>query len=223
MPLSDWRDEEGHADEVWGSIYDLEYLKSNIMGGEGYDWFYHSPEAREVQIRTPITDEEHNEPWVWRYKDMRNWWLNAHHERIGGIRQENSTDWVAQSKPIRFAEFGCAAIDKGTNQPNKFLDPKSSESQLPYFSNGRQDELMQMQYLRAMTSYWTDPENNPVSQEYEGSMLEFDRCCVWAWDARPYPWFPNNRGLWSDGENYGRCQSQSKMGPCRGVKMGHFG
>ncbi|WP_371227070.1 baseplate multidomain protein megatron [Roseovarius sp. 2305UL8-3] len=204
MPLSDWRDEAGHADEAWGSIYNLDYLKSNIIGGEGYDWFYHSPEAREAQIRTPITDEEHNEPWVWRYKDVRSWWLNVHHERIGGVRQANSTAWVAQSKPIRFAEYGCAAIDKGTNQPNKFLDPKSSESQLPYFSNGRQDELMQRQYLRAMISYWTDPANNPVSEEYEGPMLEFNRSCVWAWDARPYPWFPNNRGLWSDGDNYGR-------------------
>jgi len=204
MPLSDWRDEEGHQDAEWGSIYNLDYLKSNIMGGEGYDWFYHSPEAREAQMRTPITDDEYNEPWVWRYKDVRNWWLNAHHERIGGVRLATSTSWVAQSKPIRFAEYGCAAIDKGTNQPNKFLDPKSSESQLPYFSKGRQDALMQMQYLRAMTSYWTNPDNNPASEEYEGRMLEFDRSCVWAWDARPYPWFPNNRDLWSDGENYGR-------------------
>ncbi len=28
-------------------------------------------------------------------------------------------------------EIGCAAIDKGTNEPNKFLDPKSSESAPP--------------------------------------------------------------------------------------------
>ena len=101
-------------------------------------------------------------------------------------------------------EYGCAAIDKGTNQPNKFLDPKSSESQLPYFSNGRQDELMQMQYLRAMAGYWTDPANNPVSVEYEAPMLDWDHSYVWAWDARPYPHFPNNRTLWSDGDNYAR-------------------
>ena len=204
MPLSDWRDEEGHADAGHGSIYDLEYLMSNIEGGEGYDWYYTTPEAREAQRRTPITDGEHNEPWVWRYKDIRNWWLSAHHERIGGTRQPNATPWVPQSKPIRFTEYGCAAIDKGTNQPNKFLDPKSSESRLPYHSNGRQDELMQMQYLRAMTAYWENPANNPISVEYEERMLDFDHSYVWAWDARPYPWFPNNRELWGDGGNYGR-------------------
>ena len=27
-------------------------------------------------------------------------------------------------KPIRFTEIGCAAVDKGTNEPNKFFDPK---------------------------------------------------------------------------------------------------
>ncbi len=204
MPLSDWRDGTDHADAYWGSIYDEGYLRSNVMGGEGYDWYYHSPEAREAQIRTAITDAAHDEPWVFRYKDIRSWWENAHFERIEGIRQPEPTPWVPQSKPVRFTEYGCAAIDKGSNQPNKFLDPKSSESSLPYFSNGRSDDLMQAQYLRAMSAYWTDPENNPLSEEYEGRMLDFARSCVWAWDARPYPWFPNNRDLWRDGANFAR-------------------
>lgn len=206
MPLSDWREGQDHLDASTGAdaIYDLEYLQSNIEGGEGYDWYYHSENARAAQIRTDITDGAHNEPWIWRYKDIRNWWLNDHHERVGGVRSAASTAWVEQSKPVRFTEYGCAAIDKGTNQPNKFLDPKSSESRLPYFSNGRQDELMQMQYMRAMAAYWTDPDNNPVSVEYEAPMLDWDHCYVWAWDARPYPFFPNNRELWSDGSNYAR-------------------
>jgi len=220
MPLSDWRDGDDHLDADWGTIYNLDYLKANIMGGEGYDWFYHSPEAREVQRRTPITDDEHNEPWVWRYKDIRSWWLNAHFERIGGIRQEEPTSWIPESKPIRFTEYGCAAIDKGTNQPNKFLDPKSSESQLPRYSNGRQDELMQMQYLRAMISFWSDPANNPASIEYDGPMLAFDRSCVWAWDARPYPWFPNNRTLWGDGDNYARGHWLTGIGTFAGLSGG---
>ena len=204
MPLSDWRDGDDHADAAAGSIYDLEYLQGNIEGGEGYDWYYHSPEARAAQIRTPITDEDHGEPWIWRFKDIRNWWANVHHERVGGVRAEMPTDWVPMSKPIRFAEYGCAAIDKGSNQPNKFLDPKSSESSLPRHSNGRRDELMQFQYLRAMAGYWTDPARNPVSEEYDGPMVDWAHSCAWAWDARPFPFFPNNRGLWSDGANYAR-------------------
>lgn len=53
MPLSDWRDGEHHLDAEAGapSIYDLGYLRSNIEGGEGYDWYYASPEEAEAQIR----------------------------------------------------------------------------------------------------------------------------------------------------------------------------
>jgi hypothetical protein len=204
MPLSDWRQGTDHLDAQAGvpAIYDLDYLRGNIEGGEGYDWYYHSPEAEGAQIRTPITDGAHQEPWIWRYKDLRNWWGHPHHERIGGVRQPLPTAWEPQSKPIWFTELGCAAIDRGTNQPNKFLDPKSSESRLPKYSNGQRDDLMQLQYLRALLGYWSDPANNPISAEYDAPMLDMDNAYVWAWDARPFPAFPAASDVWSDGENY---------------------
>lgn len=204
MPLSDWRDGEDHADAGWGAVYNADYLKANVLGGEGYDCYYPTPEARAAQRREPITDGAYDEPWVFRYKDLPNWWSNRHHERIGGVRSESPTGWIPRSKPIWFTEYGCPAVDKGTNQPNKFVDPKSSESSLPYFSNGLRDELIQHQYLRAVTRHWADPANNPASDQYDGRMLNMDRAFVWAWDARPYPWFPGNEALWSDGPNYRR-------------------
>ncbi|WP_299041169.1 glycoside hydrolase/phage tail family protein [uncultured Tateyamaria sp.] len=204
MPISDWRDGDAHLDAAFGSIYDVDYLRTNIQGGEGYDWYYRSDEARAAQIRTPITDGAHDEPWVYRYKDIRNWWENDHHERVDGVRSAAATAWVPQSKPIWFTELGCAAIDKGTNQPNKFLDQKSSESSLPRFSNGARDDLIQKQYLRAMHSYWRQDDNNPISSTYDGPMIDMSRAFVWAWDARPYPFFPNSLRVWSDGENYPR-------------------
>ncbi|MBJ3761936.1 glycoside hydrolase/phage tail family protein [Maribius pontilimi] len=204
MPLSDWRDQPDEADAAYGAIYNLDYLKANILGGEGYDWYYPSPEAEALQIRAPITDGAHGEPWVYRYKDLTNWWRLSHHERIGGERQNTPTPWIAQSKPIWFTELGCAAIDKGTNQPNKFLDPKSSESGLPKYSDGSRDDFMQLQYLRAMHEFWGDTANNPVSVQYGGPMVDMGRAHVWAWDARPYPWFPGNPDLWDDAENYNR-------------------
>ncbi len=205
MPLADWRTGREHLDaQDWGAIYDLDYLKANIEGGEGFDWYYHSTDARAAQIRTPITDGDHDEAWIYRYKDIRNWWANPHHERIAGERQPEPTDWLPASKPIWFTEYGCAAVDKGANQPNKFLDLKSSESSLPRYSTGARDDLMQIQYLRAVAEYWADPAHNPQSTEYEGAMLDMRRAFVWAWDARPYPFFPNNRDLWSDGQNYAR-------------------
>ncbi|MEN8684955.1 glycoside hydrolase/phage tail family protein, partial [Marivita sp.] len=204
MRLSDWRDGENHADAAWGAIYNLEYLQANVAGGEGYDWYYPSQEARDLQLREPITDGAYGEPWVWRYKDIRNWWSQPHHNRVSGVRQSTQTAWVPESKPIWFTEIGCAAVNKATNEPNKFLDPKSSESTLPSYSNGLRDELIQHQYLRAMLSYWDDPVNNPVSGLYGEPMIDMGRVFIWAWDARPYPWFPNVDEMWSDGPNYRR-------------------
>ncbi|PTA98776.1 MULTISPECIES: glycoside hydrolase/phage tail family protein [unclassified Sulfitobacter] len=205
MPLSDWRDGTDHLDaQQSDSIYALDYLAGNVAGGEGFDWYYHSPEARAAQRRTPITDGTHGEPWVYRYKDLRGWWENLHHNRIGGVRAAEPTGWQPSSKPIWFTEYGCAAVDKGTNQPNKFLDLKSSESSLPRYSSGARDELMQMQYLRAVADHWRDPAHNPISAAYGGPMVDMTRAFVWAWDTRPYPFFPNNRALWSDGRNYAR-------------------
>lgn len=204
MPLSDWRAGDDHADAAWTSNYNLAYLKSNICGGEGFDWYYDGPEGVAYQLRKPITDASFGEPWVFRFKDLRSWWDNTHHDRIEGVRLSNSTAWQPRSKPIRFTEYGCAAIDKGTNEPNKFLDPKSSESALPRASNGYRDDYIQMQYYRAITEYWSDSANNPRSEFYDGPMLELDHCYAWAWDARPFPDFPRSEDLWSDGLNYAR-------------------
>ena len=202
MPLSDWREGEAHADAGWGSIYNVDYLKANIAGGEDFDWYYASPDGEAAQTRLPITDGDHDEPWIYRPKDLKSWWSSSHHNRLGGVRAAAPTAWLPQSKPIRFTEYGCAAIDKGANQPNRFLDVKSSESGLPRASNGRRDDLIQVQYLRAMREFWQQVANNPVSVLSGQPMVDQARCHVWAWDARPYPAFPGNLDLWSDGANY---------------------
>jgi hypothetical protein len=99
-------------------------------------------------------------------------------------------------------EFGCPAIDKGTNEPNTFLDPKSTESRMPRFSTGRRDDVIQAQYLRAVLDYWSDPGLNPISDVYGGPMIDVERAHAWAWDARPWPAFPNDIERWSDGANW---------------------
>lgn len=197
VPLSDWRDGTAHADydEANGitNPYVISYLKDNIEGGEGFDWFYASPSDRTNQVRTPITDGAYGKPWVFRFKDFRNWWENAHYNRPGGVESGSPTAWTPESKPIWFTEFGCPAIDKGPNQPNVFFDPKSSESALPYFSTGRRDDLIQRRYLEAMFQYWRDNG---------GTMVDPANMFVWTWDARPYPEFPFRSDVWSDGENW---------------------
>lgn len=202
MPISDWRDGNTHKDSTWNSIYNLEYLKSNISGGEGYDWYYDGLEGYSLQRRLPIVDVAHGEDWVFRYKDIRSWWSNSHYDRIDGVRSATPTGWLPRSKPIRFTEYGCPAIDKGTNEPNKFLDFRSSESMAPRGSLATRDDFIQMQYFRALNEYWNSEVNNPISDRYSGAMLDVGHCYAWAWDVRPYPEFPRNTDAWSDGGNY---------------------
>ena len=205
MPLSDWRAGVDHLDAQAGADgnYDQDYLKANIAGGEGYDWYYANAADRDVQARTPITDGAHDKPWVFRYKDILNWWKNPHHDRPGGVESATPTAWVPESKPIWFTEAGCPALDKGANQPNVFFDPKSSESALPHFSSGRRDDAMQKAYMRALMDYWSAPgAHNPVSGAYGGPMVDPSRIFFWAWDARPYPWYPALADVWGDTDSY---------------------
>jgi hypothetical protein len=205
VPLSDWREGSSHLDAQagWRSIYDVAYLQSNIEGGEGFDWYYASPEDRDAQTRSPITDSTYGKPWVYRYKDIRSWWLNEHYDRPGGVESMTPTAWVPESKPIRFTEAGCPAVDKGTNQPNVFYDPKSSESFLPYYSRagGVRDDAIQRRYLDALLGYWADAGNNPISSVYSGPMVH-DEIAIWTWDARPYPAFPGRTDIWADAPNW---------------------
>ncbi|MGR3435845.1 MAG: baseplate multidomain protein megatron [Shimia sp.] len=204
MPLSDWRDGFEHLDaaEGWPAIYDRAYLQANIAGGEGFDWFYASAADRSAQVRTAITDGAAAMPWVFRYKDLRAWWSNAHYDRPGGVESGTPTARAPESKPIWFTELGCPAIDRGTNQPNVFFDPKSSESFVPYFSRGWRDDAIQRAYLEATYLFWGDAANNPVSSVYGGRMVHVPECAAWTWDARPYPFFPALTDVWTDGGNW---------------------
>lgn len=206
MPLSDWRAGPGHLDEEAGaaSIYDLSYLQSNIEGGEYYDWYYANEAARAAQARTPITDGAYGKPWVFRAKDIKGWWANAHYNRPGGVETGSATAWVPKSKPVWFTEFGVPAVDKGTNQPNVFYDPKSAESALPYFSSGRRDDYIQRRGIEATLSYWDSSSNNPLSPSYGGRMVRADRIFLWTWDARPWPAFPDMASVWADAANWPR-------------------
>ncbi|AUM73663.1 baseplate multidomain protein megatron [Paracoccus jeotgali] len=204
MPLSDWRDGFEHTDAAdgWPAIYDRAYLQANIAGGEGFDWFYARAADRSAQVRTAITDGAASKPWVFRYKDLSAWWSNPHYNRPGGVESGTPTAWVPQSKPIWFTELGCPAIDRGTNQPNVFFDPKSSESFTPHFSRGWRDDAIQRAYLEATYLWWGVPANNPLSSVYGGRMVHVPECAAWTWDARPYPFFPALTDVWTDGANW---------------------
>ncbi|MBO9560533.1 MAG: glycoside hydrolase/phage tail family protein [Caulobacter sp.] len=199
-PMADWRDGGAHLDAAQGGPHDPAYLRANLTGGEGFDWFYASDAARTAQVRTPITDGAYAEPWVFRPKDLVSWWSRQHFNRPGGVRSTTPTAWVPKSKPLRLVEFGCGAVDKGANAPNLFVDTKSAESALPPFSDGTRDEVGQRRALEAVLAWLADPAANPVSPVYGGPMIQ--GAAAWCWDARPFPDFPARSAVWADGPNW---------------------
>jgi hypothetical protein len=207
-PVSDWRDGADHADLAEArSIYDVEYLRRRLAAGEAFDWFYASFADRLAQTRTSITDGAYGKPWVFRQKDLAGWWSNAHVERVGGS-ETTATVWAPQAKPIWLTEIGIPAVDKGPNGPNVFPDPKLSESANPPLSRGTRDDLVQARALEAILTRF-DPAlpghpagANPLSPVYGGRMVDPANVSVWAWDARPFPAFPDFDLVWADGLNW---------------------
>src|SRR3954453_12102605 len=70
------------------------------------------------------------------------------------------------------------------------------------------DDLVQVRTLEAMLSRF-DPAlpgfeaaANPVSPLYGGPMVDPERVFVWAWDARPFPAFPDFDQVWADSLNW---------------------
>ena len=184
FPLSDFRQGEEHLDApLASSAHDLDYLAARVEGGELYDWFYASDADRAAQVRTPITDP------AYRFKDVRSWWESTHRDLDASGTPGAPSAWQPRMKPIWFSEVGCPAVDLGANQPNVFVDPKSSESFLPYFSSGLRDDLIQRNYLRAFLGHYRD---DPMVEAAH----------VWCWDARPYPDFPARGNVWADGPNW---------------------
>lgn len=195
MPLSDWRDSDLDQANPDGFRLadDRQAMRNQIAGGEGYDWFYASAADREARSRTPISDGAAGKPWVFRYKDIVAWWGNPHIERRNGVELAAPTAWTPGMKPIWFTELGCPAVDKGAGQPNVFPDRKSSENALPHFSSGQRSASQQRRFLDAHLDHWLATP---------GGMVDPERIYLWSFDARPYPAFPANRALWSDGGNW---------------------
>lgn len=222
LPLTDLKGEDGEAP------YDLDALRAGVAGGEYFDWYYGSDSERRAGVRSAITDGAYGKPFVYRAKDIRGWWENLHVERLNGVELSTPTAWVPKSKPVWFTELGIPAIDRGANQPNVFVDPKSSESTPPHFSSGTRDDAMQRMGLEALLSYWggDHPElargDNPVSPLYGGRMVDEANLHLWTYDARPFPAFPLYGDVWSDGGNWevghwlnGRLGSMSVAGLIR--------
>lgn len=149
--------------------YNVKQLMQGWQSGEGFDYYYDGDGKKQ-----PISAE-----WAW--KNIRYWWENKHFNPNG-----KSTAWRPKTKKIWFTEYGFPSVQACSNQPNVFWDGKSSDSGFPINSNGRVDFYAQRQSILATELYWQN--SDMVENKF-----------VWAWDARPFPAWPNNKNVWSDG------------------------
>ena len=210
------------------SLYSTAYLQANIEGGEKFDWFYNDsnnlgagddPNGSGLIVSLPEGDRATQSrnaysagQQILANKQARWWWNNSHHAVYdtgsGWVAQGPATEWVANSKPVIFLEYGFPATDKATNQPNLFYSTNSTESGTPFWSiwdsvSGggiapRRDDTIFEAALNAVYSYWQ--ANNATSGGVK--LIEWTFCCAWNWDARPFPTFPDLSSVWGDAGNW---------------------
>ena len=206
------------------TIYATAYLQANIEGGERFDWFYNDsnndgagddPNGSGLVVSLPEGDRLVQSRQIYfanqqilGAKQLRWWWNNPHHAvydaGLGWVPQGPQTQWVAQSKPIIFLEYGVPSVDRGANQPNLFYSATSTQSGTPYWSiwtgaegdglRPLRDDTISEVALDAIYSYWQ--AHNAAAGGV--AMVQWGFCCVWNWDARPFPWFPQLVEVWGD-------------------------
>lgn len=197
LPLADFRDSDFSTPQPDGFRHqeDPAGLQRQITSGERFNWYYASDADRWAGRRTPVTDGLAGKPWVYAPKDIASWWSNRHFDRVNGQETTTPTAWTGRMKPVCFIELGCPAIDRGGNQPNVFLDPKSSESFSPWFSRGYRSDSVQRRFLEAHFRHWS-------SVSAPAGMVSPGQIFIWCWDTRPFPAFPHDLSLWKDGANW---------------------
>ena len=112
------------------------------------------------------------------------------------VKMGQTSGWTAKMKPVWFTEYGFPSVDGAANQPNVFVDPTSVESYYPRGSRQRIDFKAQREAINATEDFLAT--RNAVS----GNSDLVPRRFVWTWDARPFPFFPDLLGIWSDGNNW---------------------
>jgi hypothetical protein len=143
-----------------------EEIRKYFDSGQGYDYYLDGEDKK------PLEPE-----YAWKNIE---WWWNNHHKNPDG----NLTEWSPRSKKIWFTEFGFPSIDKASNQPNIFFDPRCVDGGVPKHSNGEFDMQIQRDSISEFIDFWS-------SKEFIENMF------LWCFDARPYPAWPHSK-KWGD-------------------------
>ncbi|WP_342068407.1 glycoside hydrolase TIM-barrel-like domain-containing protein [Wolbachia endosymbiont (group B) of Melanargia galathea] len=156
--------------------YSAKDVTGGWSSGVGYDYFYDYSKSDPEKIK--YNDSE----YAW--KNIEKWWSEVH-VNPGGSK----TKWQPKMKKIWFTEYGFPSMNGCTNEPNVFVDKGSIESKYPRYSNGEVSFLLQKTAIEGTLKKWQSSE-----------MVE--KMFLWAWDARPFPYFPNLCDMWADCHNW---------------------
>ena len=151
-------------------------IKNGWISGEGWDYYYQDSEHHTG--KTKFSDSK----WAW--KNIKEWWSGIHIDDDG-----SETGWKPKMKKIWFVEYGFPSVDGCSNKPNVFVDNSTKESKFPFFSKGNIDFRAQAIAIKGTIDEWENSE-----------MVE--NMFLWAWDARPFPYFPNLSDVWSDCDSW---------------------
>lgn len=142
----------------------------------GYDYFYDYSKSEPEKVKY------NDSRYAW--KNIEKWWSETHINPGG-----SKTKWQPKMKKIWFTEYGFPSMNGCTNEPNVFVDKGSIESKYPRYSNGEVSFLSQKIAIEGTLKKWQSSE-----------MVE--KMFLWAWDARPFPYFPNLCDMWTDCHNW---------------------
>ena len=118
-----------------------------------------------------------------------------------GSRTDRIRNGIRNRSRSRLPNMGFRRPIAGTNQPNVFYDPISTESFTPFWSIWdpsqsvagnywpRRDDILHLLALQAVYEYWVTDGNNETSNSGV-PMIQPAFMSVWNWDARPFPTFP---------------------------------
>lgn len=156
------------------------YSAEDVMGGwssgVGYDYFYDYSKSEPEKVKY------NDSRYAW--KNIEKWWSETHINPGG-----SKTKWEPKMKKIWFTEYGFPSMNGCANEPNVFVDKGSIESKYPRYSNGEVSFLSQKIAIEGTLKKWQSSE-----------MVE--KMFLWAWDARPFPYFPNLCDVWTDCHNW---------------------
>ena len=191
-----------HADlaDRRAAVYDRRLpARPTSRGGEAFDWYYADAAdraARRRARRSPTAPTA--SPGCSAPRTSSGWWSNPHVERVGGVELPRRPPGCRSRKPIWLTEIGCPAVDKGANAAERL--PRSEVVANPACRHSRaaaRDDLIQARDLEAILSRF-DPalRGYPAgaqsrSRRLRRPMVDPGHVFVWAWDARPFPAFPD--------------------------------